>query len=123
MGLTAEEAARILGRSRNHVYRLARLGRLPRDGEPQKWAQYDRETVEALSLAALPQYGGGHPYWATTDEAATILGVSTTRVRQLVAAGRLPAVRHGRRWVFRRDQLEVVANARDARKYAAEGGG
>lgn len=116
MRITAAEAARILGCSRNHVYRLARQGRLPRAGKPNGWGQYDREVVEALSLVALPQLGGGHDYWATTTEAAEILGVSVERVRQLATTGRVPAVRHGRRWVFRRDQLEVVANARDARK-------
>lgn len=118
MRITAEEAARILGCSRNHIYRLARQGRLPRNGEPQKWAQYDQEAVEALALAWLPRYRGGHGYWATRQEAADALGVSVGRVRRLVAAGRLPAVRHGRRWIFRRDQLEVVANARLARRLA-----
>jgi hypothetical protein len=52
-------------------------------------------------------------------EAAEILGVSGTRVTQLAEADLIPyvEVRVGRsvRRMYRRGQLEVVANARDAR--------
>lgn len=123
MRVTAAEAARILGCSRNHVYRLARQGRLPRTGAPQKWAGYNRETVETYSLQQLGARGpSGHPYWMSVSEAADILGVTPARVRQLARSGRIPALRHTRVWVFRRHQLEVVANARDARKFAGEWG-
>lgn len=91
MGITAAQAARNLGCSRNHVYRLARQGRLPRGGEPHTWGRYDRATIEALSLATLGQHGG-HEYWATTAGAADILGVTPNRVRQLADLGRVPAV-------------------------------
>lgn len=42
--------------------------------------------------------------------------MTVTRVHQLVDRGFVPAVWHSGRWYFRRHQLEVVANARDARK-------
>lgn len=116
VGLTAKEAAAIIGCSRNHVYRLVNQGRLP-TVSPQKWAQLDPAEVERFSLARLPSRVRAHHYWASTTEAAAILGVSRERVHQLVAAERIPAVRHHDTWLFRRNQLEVVANAREARHY------
>jgi len=41
----------------------------------------------------------------TTTEAAEILGVSQARVRQLILAGRLPAIKHGRDWMIKRSEL------------------
>jgi excisionase family DNA binding protein len=51
----------------------------------------------------------------TGTEAAALLGVSHQRVNQLAVGGRLPYVTHrnGTR-LYRREQLEVVAQARDA---------
>ena len=110
----------MLGCSRNHVYRLARQGRLVADGAAHTWRRFTLEAVERASLEMLR--GGGHPYWATTAEAAEVLGVSEERVRQLAGRGRIPAVRHHGRWFFRRGQLEVVTTARNARKFAGEWG-
>lgn len=121
MNLTAAEAAQVLGCSPNHVYRLAREGRLPREGAPNAWRRYPLDQVERASLEMLPGRGA-HAYWATTREAAQILGVTRERVRQLADRDRIPAVRHHDRWFFRRAQLEVVATARDARKLAGEWG-
>jgi excisionase family DNA binding protein len=53
--------------------------------------------------------------WLTTDAVADVLGVSQTRVRQLVHKGYLPAVNWQGHYFFGRPQVEVVANARDAR--------
>lgn len=78
--------------------------------------------MERLSLERLPARSSGHRYWATAIEASEMLGVSRERVHQLVAKGHLPAVRHAGRWWFRRDPLEVVTNARDARKLVGEWG-
>ena len=58
----------------------------------------------------------GDAEWIDSAEVAEILGVTQHRVRQLVARGFLRAVRYGSRWFYRRHQVEVVANARDARK-------
>jgi excisionase family DNA binding protein len=123
MGLTAAEAATVLGCSVNHVYRMARQGRLPRSGARGTWAGFDADVVERVSLERLHRRTlVGHPWWADVAEAATVLGVSRERVRQLAAQGRVPAVRHQGRWLFRRHQLEVVANARNARKFAGAWG-
>jgi len=45
----------------------------------------------------------------TTTEAADILDVKQARVRQLILAGRLPAKKHGRDWVIRERDLELVS--------------
>jgi molybdopterin-binding protein len=45
------------------------------------------------------------------DQAAAILHMNPKRVRSLARAGKLPAVRVGRRWLFRRDRLERLLGA------------
>ena len=40
------------------------------------------------------------------DQAASLLHMHPKRVRALARAGKLPAVRVGRRWLFSRDRLE-----------------
>ncbi len=40
------------------------------------------------------------------EEAAALLHLDVRRVRSLARAGKLPAVRVGRRWLFPRDRLE-----------------
>ncbi len=44
-----------------------------------------------------------------TTEAARRLGISQARVRQLIAAGRLPATRLGRDWAIDERHLSRVA--------------
>lgn len=44
---------------------------------------------------------------ASTTEAASILGVSPQRVRQLLGEGRLVGTRIGRDWLIERQQLEA----------------
>ncbi|WP_414689820.1 helix-turn-helix domain-containing protein [Nocardioides sp.] len=68
-----------------------------------------------MSLARI-RHGKPHHYWADTREAADLLGVTIKRVHQLIRKEFLPAVQapYGR-WYFRRAQLEVVTNARNAR--------
>ena len=41
----------------------------------------------------------------TAQEAAVLLRMHVKRVQQLARDGKLPAVRYGRKWLFRRDQL------------------
>lgn len=114
-GLTAAQAADIIGVTPASVYRLVHQGRLPKSVKGQR-AGLDLEAVEHASLERFrSRRRGGHPYWATIREAAEILDVSQNRVHQLVGAGRLPAVRHAGTWVFRRQQVEVITNAREAR--------
>jgi excisionase family DNA binding protein len=112
-GLTAAEAADIIGVTRQTVYKLVHSGELPKARKNQR-AGLDRVAVEQAGLARVPARGG-HPYFLTANEAAEVLGVTPKRVHQLAERGRLPVVEHDGRRLFRRPQLEVVANARRAR--------
>ena len=45
------------------------------------------------------------------DEAAALLHLNVKRVQGLARAGKLPAARVGRKWLFRRDDLEALLGA------------
>ena len=45
----------------------------------------------------------------TTTEAAARLGVTQARIRQLIAAKRLPATKQGRDWLIEERHLSSVA--------------
>lgn len=45
----------------------------------------------------------------TSSEAAALLGVKQSRVRQLILAGRLPALKFGRDWLIERKAIEKFA--------------
>ena len=112
-GISGREAAAILDLADEFsVYRLVSRGVI---AKAVKHAHFglDRAEVERV---ALDRWKPGHPYWATSAEAAELLGVTPNRVRQLVDREFLPAVQHEGRWFFRRHQIRVVAHARDARK-------
>ena len=49
----------------------------------------------------------------TTDQAAAILRLHVKRVQALARAGRLPATRVGRKWLFPRGELEARLGRRD----------
>lgn len=59
----------------------------------------------------------------SADQAAALLHVHPKRVRNLARAGKLPAVRVGRRWLFPRAQLEALLGkaAPPRRPFALEG--
>jgi excisionase family DNA binding protein len=110
-GLSAAEAARILGVRASTVHQWVAKGVLPKS---VKWQRYGLNRTDVENLA--PQrYTPGHPWFATNREAAQMLGVSRERVKQLVDAGRLPCVEYRGHRYFRRQQIQVVANARNAR--------
>jgi hypothetical protein len=118
LGLSASEAAEILGLPGElYVYHLIAKGRIPQGREHTR-PGLDREDVEQASLERL-RPGRPHRYWATSAEAACILGVTQKRVCELAVAERLPAVRHAGRWYFRRHQVHVIANARRLRSQDA----
>ncbi len=83
-GLTAKEAAVILDVTSESVHKYVCAGIIHK-GEKNARGGLDRDTVEQVSLTRLPlrRRPGPHPYWATTREAAEVLGVSRARVRQL----------------------------------------
>ncbi len=116
--VTLDEAALILGCSRSTVRRHIAAGRLRSAGRYEH-RSLSRADVEALAMQVyrwrrhLDDVEG---YWLTAGRAADVLAVNVTRLNQLVAADLLPYVVHsdGTR-LYRRQQLEVVATARDAR--------
>lgn len=46
--------------------------------------------------------------WVTTKQAAHILGINQSRVRQLILSGRLPAKKFGHIWTINENDLELV---------------
>ena len=107
--LDAFEAARVLGCTPNEARRLLN------NGQPTTL-----ERVERLALNSyrwMAHVDDPDSYWVTVKQAAAILGVSRQRIKQLLEADRLPhEVTHGQVRLMRREQLETVANARQARK-------
>jgi excisionase family DNA binding protein len=51
----------------------------------------------------------------TTREAADKLGVSDTRIRQMILSGRLPASQFGKAHVIKEDDLKLVADRKPGR--------
>ena len=117
MLITAAEAAEILGMQLQSVYDATSRGRLTRHAPSHVRRAYDHAEVEALSLSRLRRtHHEPHPYWATTEKVAAVLGVSQSTVPLIMLSDRLPyeTAPNGRRYV-RRHQVEVIANARHTR--------
>jgi len=53
--------------------------------------------------------------YLTTKQAAEILGVDDSRIRQLILAGRLKAEKFGHAWMIRPKALEAVKDRRPGR--------
>jgi excisionase family DNA binding protein len=53
--------------------------------------------------------------FVTTKRAAEILGISDSRMRQLILAGRLPAKKIGRDWLIREKDLAKMFGRRPGR--------
>ena len=78
-------------------------------------SQADVEQLVALVYDWRAHLHDPTSYWVTGEDAAELVGVSSSRMRLLTAEDRLPYVLHvdGTR-LYRRGQLEVVAQGRDA---------
>ncbi|HEX8634686.1 MAG TPA: helix-turn-helix domain-containing protein [Pyrinomonadaceae bacterium] len=57
----------------------------------------------------------------TTKEAAERLGVTVTRVQQLIGEGKLPAEKMGRDYFIKEDDLKLVADRKRGRPRKAQG--
>jgi excisionase family DNA binding protein len=51
----------------------------------------------------------------TTKQAAKVLKINDSRVRQLILSGRLPAKKFGRDWQIREKDLKKVENRKPGR--------
>jgi len=96
------------------------LDAVPVDALPAVIMQLTALAMRAAArLAQTPRPDPGAPTRAGTPEhlstkaAAAALGISPTAVRRLETAGDLPAVRIGRRVLFRRDTLERFGTERE----------
>ncbi|MBA2532305.1 MAG: hypothetical protein H0V23_09410 [Nocardioidaceae bacterium] len=121
-GITRAEAACILAVHVATVDRMIRRGGLSR-GRKFATAQLSREQVEQLALSTRPvRHLVAGDYWVSRKGAAAVLGVSERRVTQLTDAGRVPYVEHRDGWrLYRREQIEVVGNARRTRFQTTQG--
>ena len=117
--LSIFEAAHVLGGTPQQARDLLRARGLvgPRGG------RRERLTVESVEALAVECYrwrshvDDPGSYWVTNARAREILGVNKARVNQLADKGFLPFVtNHDGTRLYRRFQLETVANARSARK-------
>ena len=66
------------------------------------------ERVCSTAMARTPV----RPDLITAEEAAALLHLHVKRVQLLAREGKLPAVRHGRRWLFSRERLIQGRSAR-----------
>jgi excisionase family DNA binding protein len=91
-----------------------------RDSDPLAY-----EVLAALHIAALsPRSDGGTNFaarqhlteeltvWMSTGTAAALLGVTDRAIRKRIATGKLPATRHGSRWLINRNHLQALALSR-----------
>jgi predicted site-specific integrase-resolvase len=116
--ISLTDAAEILGCSRATVRRHILAGRLE-SGDRDEPGSMSRDAVEQLARRSYDWRKRLHDdqsYWLTGQRAADVLGVNRARLNQLADRGFVPYVTHddGTR-LYRREQLEVVANARQAR--------
>ncbi len=112
-------AAHILGVKPSTIRRHVIAGRLKARRRPHKHRTLSRADVEALAVQTYRyrlHINDPDSYWVTNERAAAILGVNRARLNQLAAKDFIPFEVHadGTR-LYRRQQLEVVGNAREAR--------
>ena len=134
--ITRRRAAEILGVSTNTVDRLITVGELtPRPDLTWRGgkASLDPAQVQLVAERRITQQveaelrrrdrddrrmtpPDGEHEWLSASQAARVIGISEMGLRKRVARGAAPVTRHrGRQW-FRRDQMEILGNARAARR-------
>jgi hypothetical protein len=116
--VTLEQAGRILGVARSTVQLWVIAGRIQSHGrrEHRMLSQGDVEQLATLVYDWRDHLHDPTSYWVTGKDAAAVLGFSHQRLGQLAVQERVPYIQHvdGVR-LYRRAQLETVANSRDAR--------
>lgn len=128
--ITHAQAAAILGVHPSAIPKLVRKGALSSRGRGPRPSLHIDEVTALLrareEAKTRPRVPWRRPRvrvppddeheWVGAVRAATLLGVSRSRIAQLTAAGRLPfSTRAGQRW-YRVDQLELIRNAREANR-------
>lgn len=124
--ITHREAAEILGVHVSLIPKMLRRGDLTSRQERRSLRRSDVEALKVLRaqprLAPEPkspwvaQPPSWEHDWLNSDEAAELLGLGRSGVSYRVQRGKLPNELHdGRRW-FRRDHIELVKHADQARR-------
>jgi hypothetical protein len=115
--VTLDEAGRILG---HHAVTAQRMMTAAGYLRPRyRHYQLSRPAVEALATKVYrwrEHLDDVDPHWITGQRAAALLGVNVTRLNQLAVRGFLPfETTADGTMLYRREQLRVVAHARNAR--------
>jgi hypothetical protein len=96
--ISVAQAAQILGKTRAQVYRMVKLGRLRRRGEPNKF--------RGLLLSDVLQCRKrGDPI--EVADAAKVLGGTASDVRRLIAEGKLTVVPGSQRLLYETDVRDL----------------
>lgn len=130
--ITAREAAQVLGVHLSAIPKMIRRGDLCRRDRRPILRRADVEAYRDARLAAhqaltetrdlpprnptSPKPPDGEHDWLLADEAADVMGISPVAINARARRGRLPSVvTSGRRW-YRRDHLELVRHALEAKR-------
>lgn len=124
------EAARLLDVAPSTVTNLVRQGQLTHRSVSRNLPSLGRSSVlrlarqreeerERIERARLERAARTRPpddgqVWLSVSTTAALLGVTPTRVTQMIRTERLPATRKGQRWWIRRQHAEILAAARAA---------
>lgn len=120
--VSLDHAAHILAMSKRTLVELMDNGELPTVRGPGRQGRLLLADVEAHAVAHFRarRYRGPDSYFVTTAGVAEVLVTSRPRVIQLGNKGFLPYLVACNGWrLYRRHQIEVIANSRTARGLAS----
>lgn len=126
------DAAKIADCSVHAVVKAASKGRIERRDAPRWMPSLRRVSVERLAVELRQEREDqdvedrarrrsdaaptDDDVWFSTSTVAAILGLSTSRVSELTLSESIPATRRGRRWWYRRGDVERYAASLAARR-------
>ncbi len=93
------------------------VGACPRDPDPF------RKSSGGSTLPHSQPASDGSLQLLTVAETARLLHLNVKRVQALARAGKLPAARVGRKWLFPRDRIEALLGTRKPATPAPQAGG
>lgn len=79
----------------------------------RKQAEEAERKRQALREAKLPPQDG--QVWLSVTTTAALIGVTPTRITQMIRREQMPATRKGHRWWIQRQHAEIIASARTHR--------
>jgi excisionase family DNA binding protein len=119
--VSLDQAAHMLAMSKRTLVKLMDSGELPTVRGRGHQGRLLRDDVETYAVNHFTprRYSRPDSYFVTTAGAAELLGISRPRVIQLGCKGVIPfLVCPSNGWrLYRRDQIDVIANSRLARGF------